>query len=705
MKKIVIAILLVLITVTLNFKAEEMPNIVYVDDDFNESTVGWNITHFNKIQDGINAVGENGIVYVYDGIYNESIVINKTISLIGKNIPLVREINVEKAAEIKNFEIRKGGININASNCQVENCKIYDCNKGISITSNNSTIKNCIIQNNTYGIYIKGNSNLIYSNNFIENNINAYEEGENIWYNDNTGNYWYDYDGTDENGDGIGDIPYEINGNFDDYPLISPIDLYPPSINLRINGTLGNNGWYISDVNVTLSATDGYINYSIDGIWYESNESLVEFLLGEGIHEIKYYAIDEKENKGRIEEVEIKIDKTPPSISYFLNPSSPNGNNGWYVSNVEIYLSASDENGIDELNYKIDKGGWEDYTGFFLIQAEGLHNIYFRAIDIAGNEKIENVSLKIDKTPPYVSFNMDKIIKGEYEIKWDAYDEISNLTNISILYSPDGQEWQEVASFNGSVTSYKWRTYNYTDSKNAFLKIIVQDSAGNIGNETSQFVLDNSPPFVKINEPKEGKYFGKDEYGNIIIEIEWEAYDEIDENLDGNITIEYYDGEWNVLVKNYSNTGRYTFNAKDWEDGVYNIRVKAKDDAGNVGIAESGNITIDKQPPSIYISKPMEGYLYINLFGREILPPIPVPEIYDVIVVGKITVEVVATDAHSGIQRVELKADNSSYVAYQPPYKWEWNPSLGVHSLKAIAYDNAGNSKACEIEKVLCINL
>ena len=47
-----------------------------------------------------------------------------------------------------------------------------------------------------------------------------------VWDNGSQGNYWSDYNGTDTNGNGIGDTPYSIGfGYYDNYPLISPYDI------------------------------------------------------------------------------------------------------------------------------------------------------------------------------------------------------------------------------------------------------------------------------------------------------------------------------------------------------------------------------------------------------------------------------------------------------------------------------------------------
>jgi hypothetical protein len=54
-----------------------------------------------------------------------------------------------------------------------------------------------------------------------------------IWNSGDQGNYWSDYNSTDANGDGIGDIPYILNSdNVDSYPLMYPYDIEKGTITL-----------------------------------------------------------------------------------------------------------------------------------------------------------------------------------------------------------------------------------------------------------------------------------------------------------------------------------------------------------------------------------------------------------------------------------------------------------------------------------------
>jgi len=119
---------------------------------------------------------------------------------------------------------------------------ITDCKNAVMLSHGheNTFVGNNISRSMQYGVYLEiSDDNIFYHNNFVDNAVPAYEQHEfyypspfsyyserNMWDNGEEGNYWSDYTGVDEDGDGIGETPHAIYENFTDrYPLTSPFDI------------------------------------------------------------------------------------------------------------------------------------------------------------------------------------------------------------------------------------------------------------------------------------------------------------------------------------------------------------------------------------------------------------------------------------------------------------------------------------------------
>jgi parallel beta-helix repeat protein len=103
----------------------------------------------------------------------------------------------------------------------------------------NNTICENFLENNAVGVMLgieyddlsgfEPENNHFYRNNFVNNTqevIMGYHPDLNFWDRAGEGNYWSNYNGTDNDEDGIGDTPYIIDEkNKDNYPRMNPVEI------------------------------------------------------------------------------------------------------------------------------------------------------------------------------------------------------------------------------------------------------------------------------------------------------------------------------------------------------------------------------------------------------------------------------------------------------------------------------------------------
>jgi hypothetical protein len=110
-------------------------------------------------------------------------------------------------------------------------------------------------------------------------------------------------------------------------------------------------------------------------------------------------------------------DTTPPVTTHSLNPPEPDGLNGWYVSDLNVTLNATDDSsGVKEIKYKINDGPVQTIpgeSGSFKIRYDGEDIfIEYWAIDNAGNiETTKSFLIDMDQTVPEIEL----VYEAEYD--------------------------------------------------------------------------------------------------------------------------------------------------------------------------------------------------------------------------------------------------------------------------------------------------
>lgn len=185
-------------------------------------------------------------------------------------------------------------------------------------------------------------------------------------------------------------------------------------------------GWNNVDVTLTLMPNDvlsgvGATNFILDGGAPQTGTSIA--INTEGIHTIEFWSVDNAGNAETHHSAEVKIDKTPPTISHSQLPVA-NGN-GWNNGDVTVTFVCGDA-----------LSGLASCTDPQTVTTEGqLQEVTGTALDNAGNSATDPTTVSIDKSAPTISAAADRAanINGWYNadvmVSFTCNDTLSGIAS------------------------------------------------------------------------------------------------------------------------------------------------------------------------------------------------------------------------------------------------------------------------------------
>lgn len=451
-----------------------------------------------------------------------------------------------------------------------------------------------------------------------------------------------------------GCCPYFYENATEEGLIQPPLDAQPPSTAVSLSGMLGQNTWYVSSVDVNLTASDtssgvASVSFRINaGGWQDYRGPFTIDV--DGLSTLEFFATDNSGNEEPIRRVVVKIDRIEPLTGITLDGAP--GANGWYRSAVNVTLTASDPaSGVASTFYRIDNGPWLSYNNPVNV-GEGRHMLDYYSVDVAGlGEVARSISLNVDATAPRT---VESVSGRSGQNGWfisnvsvglNASDPLSGLSQV--YYRVDGGTWQVYSS-----------PFNVTGDGVHAVEFYATDLAGNA--EVPRILginIDTIPPRTSIS------------VGGIAGAGNW-----------------YVSGVTLALVVSESTSGlgqvSYRVDAGSWQtyvgpfeiaaDGIHAIEVKSVDIAGNSEL-QLLDVSIDATAPSASVT--LGGVIGNNGWYR-----------------SPVNARVTGVDPTSGVLSISYRIDSGPWQ----PYFGALEFLDGQHVLEYRIVDFAGNTRTTQ---------
>jgi hypothetical protein len=273
--------------------------------------------------------------------------------------------------------------------------------------------------------------------------------------------------------------------------------VYTPEALMKNLGTYAETGLtsyayiyeYILNPNGTLVYTDSVDGIDLDPLGGEASVSFSDYdFMVEGIYGlvVNLQLGNDDYPNNNIKTIGIGIDDSAPTSSHVLDPATPTGLNGWYVSDVTVTINGDDgsqayQSGVDHIEYRIDGGAWQTIPngGSFDITTDGTLTIDYKAVDGVGNEEaVNSFGLNMDQTGPAIDLLWEAVGGLSDDILFTAQcDDVDSGMDFVEFYI------NNILQHTDDAAPYEW-ILTYVGGIQFTVTAIAYDLAGNTAEDS-----------------------------------------------------------------------------------------------------------------------------------------------------------------------------------------------------------------------------